>query len=289
MGLSPRVRPVTRGRSLAPDENLAPAEGRSAARAFLFCLWSVGDERIARQLCASAVAHADLRDPFGRVHVARAQMIRALRRKRIELAVPADSKSLATVVAKTLKLARRSRKGGNRSAAVLIGVMAGQPLAFRDALILSLLFGFSTAETADALALPYPRANTLINEAKVRLNLEYLTLTSGKRASLTTYGDSFENGLAELFRLTQCYMDSNAVSERPRTGWRKIFFKSSRPLLSVCVTTAWFAVPVFAVIVLTQCLLVQTFDDEPNALKTSAPAGHRTPLHRVHFEGVSRI
>jgi hypothetical protein len=289
MGLSPRVRPVARGsRSLAPEENLAVAERRCTARAFLFCLWSVGDERIARQLCTSALAHADLQDPFGRVHVARAQMIRALRRKRIALALPADSQFLAAVIAKTLKLAMRTRKAP-RSAAVVIGVIARQPLAFRDALILSLLFGFSTAETADALALPFPRANALINEAKVRLNLERLRLSSGRGTSAAEDPESFENGLAELRRLTQCYIDSKAMRQPPRSGWKERLFKSLRPLLSVCVTTAWFAAPVSAVIALTQCLLVHTFDDEPNVLETSAPAGHRAPVHRVLFEGAFRI
>lgn len=289
MRLAPRIR---RARAAPPgtvEEDAAAAERRNDARAFLFCLWSVGDEELARRLCISAVARADFKDPLGRVHVARAQMIRAVRRKRADFAPPPDAEQVALKISKTLNCRNWSGAGSPVSTAVLAAI-ARQPVAFRDALILALLFGFSTAETADALALPYPRAHALISEGKVRLNVDYLKspVSSDHSGSALSSRASFESGVAESFRLTQSYIDAHAVPRSPQKGWNA-WLKSLRPLLSVCATTAWFAVPVSGAIGLSQCLLIRAFDDSPSLEKTSAPIEPAHGVRRVHFEEVLTI
>jgi hypothetical protein len=153
---------------------------------------------------------------------------------------------------------------------------------------MSMLFGFSTAETADALALPYPRANALIGEAKARLNLEYLRIASIRRTGPAVYRGSFESGVADAFRLTQCYIDSSAARGPSPGGWKERFLESLRSLLSLFAATAWFAVPLFAVTAFSQLLFVRSFNDAPSALETRGPVEHAL-IHRLRFQGALRI
>jgi len=262
----------------AGDVDARAVQRKNEARAFLFCLWSVGDDHLARRLSASATVRSDLSDPLGRVHVARAQVIRALRRKRIDVLTPAFDKDVALRLARTLGARTRMSQFASRASYAVIAALARQPLVFRDALVLALLFGFSTAETADALALPYPRALALINEGKMRLNVEFLRSQSqpASRRSHGSVAATFESGLAETFRLTQRYIDASALTPAPsRRGLGLL--RSLGSWLPMCAATLWFAVPVFAAVALGQCLMIRAFEGDPELETASAPDLHVAP------------